>query len=738
MENKCLDELATEAGIASEFINAYGKPQAIPAEIRHRILHAMNADIPVERPVFHSNTSTQTASLPDVIVLLQGQEINLPLDDTNSYQWQIQTEQGEVFHSRCQYHFTLSTILPLGYHTLTLIPEVEPESSSQRQSNPARSMQPQSVQLIVAPERCYEPQAITHGEKLWGACIQLYTLRSEKNWGIGDFADLKFMLQKLAQYGGAFVGLNPLHAIYPAMPENASPYSPSSRHWLNIIYIAVNQVEDFKCSPEAQAWWQLPETQLKLQQTRETEWVDYSTVMALKMSALRLAYPHFKSRLAADPQQTRFQQFVRKGGKNLYFQAAYDALHHKLYEENNTYWGWPVWPEKYREPESEAVKAFCDTHSEEVAFFLWLQWLADIQLAECFSTSQANHMPIGIYRDLAVGVAQGGSETWCNRDIYCTKASVGAPPDILGPKGQNWGLPPMNPHVLKAQAYQPFIELLRSNMRHCGALRIDHVMSLLRLWWIPQGETADKGVYVSYPVEDLLAILALESQRNQCLVIGEDLGIVPEEIVDKLRVRGVYSYKVFYFERNDKGEYRAPNEYPVQAMATITTHDLPTLRGFWQKGDLTLGESIGLYPNKALLAELYAERKRCKQALLASLKRHGYLSELEIMPTEANLLSSQQATTQKSTLQESILQKESELPMSAPINQGIHRYIAHSHCALLGLQPEDWLDMANPVNIPGTTTEYPNWRHKLTVTLEALFADEHINQLLQTVNEYRK
>ncbi|MEQ1967720.1 4-alpha-glucanotransferase [Xenorhabdus nematophila] len=713
MENKSLDHLATEAGIASEYINAYGKPQAIPAEIRHRILEAMSMNIPVERPV-----SSRMPALPNVKVITQGQTATLPLNEAGNYQWQIYTEQGEIFHGHCQQQFTLPIGLPLGYHTLTLIPEVEQENRPQQQS----------IQLIVAPERCYEPKALTQGGKLWGACVQLYTLRSENNWGIGDFGDLKSMLQELAQHGGAFVGLNPLHAIYPAMPENASPYSPSSRHWLNIIYIAVNQVEDFKQSACAQAWWQSPATQKKLQQAREAEWVDYTTVMTLKMDALRLAYPQFKRLPDDDLRHINFQEFVLKGGTNLYSQAVYDALHHQLYRENNTYWGWPVWPEKYREPDSEAVKAFCHSHLQEVAFFLWLQWLADTQLAECFTTSQNNNMPIGIYRDLAVGVAQGGAETWCNRTIYCTKASIGAPPDILGPRGQNWGLPPMNPHILKVQAYQPFIELLRSNMRHCSALRIDHVMSLLRLWWIPQGETADKGVYVYYPVDDLLAILALESQRNHCMVIGEDLGIVPEEIVDKLRERGVYSYKVFYFERNEHGEYRSPNEYPVQAMATITTHDLPTLRGFWQGRDLTLGESIGLYPDKTLLAELYAERKRCKQALLESLDRHGYLSELNPLLKENIPLSLQQTT----------LQEQAEQTISASINLGVHCYTAHSNCALLGLQPEDWQDMANPVNIPGTTTEYPNWRRKLTRTLEAMFADKQINQLLQTVSEYRK
>ena len=217
-------------------------------------------------------------------------------------------------------------------------------------------------------------------------------------------------------------------------------------------------------------------------------------------------------------------------------------------------------------------------------------------------------MPIGLYRDLAVGVAEGGAETWCDRELYCLKASVGAPPDILGPLGQNWGLPPMDPHVMAARGYQPFIDLLRANMTSCGALRIDHVMALLRLWWIPYGETADRGAYVKYPVDDLLAVLALESQRHRCMVIGEDLGTVPVEIVGKLRDSGVYSYKVLYFESDGEHHFRAPQAYPVQAMATITTHDPPTLRGYWQSGDLTLGNRLGLYPDAEILRELFADQ----------------------------------------------------------------------------------------------------------------------------------
>ncbi|PHM64787.1 4-alpha-glucanotransferase [Xenorhabdus stockiae] len=708
MENKSLDDLATEAGIVTEYINAYGKPQAIPSQIRHRILQAMGENIPVKRPV--SDPSVLT--LPTVKILIIGQSFTFNLNTSAQYQWQIQTEQGINLRGNCQYQLTLPASLPLGYHTLSLIPSSSPKDAVQRHV----------MQIIIAPERCYEPESLIKGSKLWGACIQLYTLRSETNWGMGDFGDLKKMLRELAQRGGAFIGLNPLHAMYPVMPENASPYSPSSRHWLNIIYIDVSQVEDFQSSTNAQEWWMMPETQHRIQSVRQTEWVDYSSVMALKMTALRLTYQQFNTRNDTDPLYLSFRQFINQGGKSLYSQAVYDALHYKLYSESHTYWGWPIWPEKYRDPDSDTVLKFCHSHPQEVEFFLWLQWIADRQLADCLRESKNHAMPIGIYRDLAVGVAQGGSETWGNRELYCMEASIGAPPDIMGPLGQNWGLPPMNPHILQAQNYQPFIQLLRSNMRHCGALRIDHVMALLRLWWIPQGETAAQGAYVHYPVDDLLAILALESQRHCCMVIGEDLGIVPEEIVGKLRDRGIYSYKVFYFERDGQGEFKPPEKYQTQAMATITTHDLPTLGGFWQSGDLKLGESIGLYPDKALLTELYNEREHCKQKLLQSLNHRGYLSESANI---ANTLTS---------LQPKI--SSSQIPTS--VNQGIHYYLASCTSALLGLQPEDWLSMENPVNVPGTTMEYPNWRRKLTVTLEDMFKNTDINNLLETIDKHRR
>ena len=688
MESKRLDNAALAAGISPDYINAHGKPQSIGADTKRRLLDAMH------RPATDSVAATP---IPNVMVLTYGKKMALPVSGSGEFSWILTTEEGQQHHGKASggKNLSLPTRLPEGYHSLTL----------------TQDDQRWHCRVIIAPERCYEPQPLQEAKKLWGACVQLYTLRSENNWGIGDFGDLKAMLPEVAKRGGAFIGLNPIHALYPANPESASPYSPSSRRWMNVIYIDVNALEDFRLSDEAQAWWKLPATQQKLKAARDAEQVDYTAVTELKMTALRMAWKRFAKR--HDEPMAAFRYFVDKEGESLYWQAAFDALHAHQVKEDKLRWGWPAWPKAYQNIESPEVHAFCQQHADEVDFYLWLQWLAYTQFAECWETSQRDAMPIGLYRDLAVGVAEGGAETWCDRELYCLKASVGAPPDILGPLGQNWGLPPMDPHIIAARAYEPFIELLRANMKNCGALRIDHVMSVLRLWWIPYGETADHGAYVQYPVDALLSILALESKRHRCMVIGEDLGTVPVEIVGKLRKSGVYSYKVLYFENDSEKTFRAPKAYPEQSMAVATTHDLPTLRGYWESGDLTLGNALGLYPDADVLRGLYQDRELAKQGLLDALHKYGAL------PKRAG-------------------HKASLMSMTSTLSRGMQRYIADSNSALLGLQPEDWLQMSAPVNIPGTSTEYPNWRRKLTTTLEAMFADESVNKLIKDLDKRRK
>ena len=686
MKEKQLEQAASAAGIAPSYINAKGEVQAIGEETRQQLLAIM--DYP---------TKQKAPPLPPAKVFRGPGNRELTVKGRGQFHWQLITEKGKTFTGDVAGGdvLTLPPRLPQGYHELTL----------------SKGKQQWNSRIIITPRRCYEPEALRAGEKRWGALVQLYTLRSENNWGIGDFGDLEKMLIGIAERGGDFIGLNPLHALYPANPEGASPYSPSSRRWLNILYIDVAQVEDFQQSKAAQRWWKTAKTRRALEKARSSEWVDYTTVAQLKLEALRLAWTQFSQRDAPDSAMQAFEAFVQEGGDNLWYQAAYDALQFEKSADEAQGVGWRSWPEAWQNTQLPAVQRWCEEHIDEIRCWMWLQWLAQTQFAQCWQRCQQLGMAVGLYRDLAVGVAESSAETWHDPELYRMKASVGAPPDRLGPLGQNWGLPPMDPHVMLARGYQPFIDLLRANMRDCGALRIDHVMAMLRLWWIPYGESADKGAYVFYPVDDLLAIMALESQRQRCMVIGEDLGTVPKEIVGKLRNSGIFSWKVLWFEQQRNGAYRLPQSWPRQSIASASTHDLPTLSGFWDAGDFALGEKLGLYPNETVLQQLHEQRAQQKQALLQALRQAGALAE-----------------NSEETRDET---------MTPALNQAIHRFLAKTNSALLGLQPEDWLGMTTPVNVPGTVDEYPNWRRRLTLTIEALFQDEEVNRLLKEVSQQR-
>lgn len=689
MNSMVLDRAAERAGIIPEYVDAWGQRKSISQETKRQLMAAMAG---------LSEDPDREAPLPPVWVVRIGLETPLRVALTAPAAWELIEESGRRHQGKtANRRITLPAALPAGYHLLTL----------------HGGEQQWSCRVIVAPPRCYEPPALLAGNKLWGACVQLYTLRSRHNWGIGDFGDLALMIEGTARNGGAFVGLNPIHALYPSAPGWASPYSPSSRRWLNILYIDVGALEDFQQSAVAQEWLALPQTQQTLAALRADDLVAYPQVTECKLAALTFAYAQFNTRAPDDPQRGEFAAFIQDGGDSLRHQATFDALHRYLTREGHPSAGWQQWPQEYQRADSAAVREFCQRHQNEILFFSYLQWQAARQFDACFRLSRRLDMPIGLYRDLAVGVSEGGMETWSDSTLYCLAASVGAPPDKLGPQGQNWCLPPQDPNVLIARAYEPFIAMLRANMRHCGALRIDHVMSLLRLWWIPRGQTAQHGAYVSYPVDDLLAVLALESHRQQCMVIGEDLGTVPREITGKLRAAGVYSYKVLLFERTDATHFRPPDEYVGQAMATLTTHDLATLRGYWQQEDLRLGQQLDIYPSQEVYNSLLDDRQKARQALLAAL--HAW----KCVPAKMSI-------------------DAARVMMSPLLNRGLHRYVAQSHSALLGLQPEDWLDMALPVNVPGTTDQYPNWRRKLTREVAEMFDDPTVARLLAEVDRLRK
>ncbi|MCX8018233.1 MAG: 4-alpha-glucanotransferase, partial [Rhodocyclaceae bacterium] len=466
--------------------------------------------------------------LPPVMVVRAGAPLCIPLGELGAaglWRWKITREDGTTAEGWLDAHARLE--LPaqtaLGYHRLELT------QGALRHAMP----------LIVVPARCHQPEGFAAGQRGWGLAVQLYGLRSERNWGIGDFGDLARLIDWVGRAGGAAVGVNPLHALFPDHPAHISPYSPSHRGFVNVLYLDVEALPELATCEPAQRRLASADFQARLSALRAAPTVDYPGVAAAKFELLELLFAHFRARGGERAQA--FAQWRAAAGEPLERFARYCALqaHFRASEDA---WGWPAWPPAYRDPDSPAIAQFARQHAETITWHAWLQWLADGQLRAIAAQAQALGMAVGLYEDLAIGANPGGAEIWANQPAFADGAHAGAPPDEINLMGQDWGLPPFVPQRLREAAYAPFIAILRANMKHAGALRIDHVMGLMRLFWVPANQPASEGAYVHYPFEDLLGLVALESQRNACLVIGEDLGTVPEGFRERLFDAGVLSY----------------------------------------------------------------------------------------------------------------------------------------------------------------------------------------------------
>jgi malto-oligosyltrehalose synthase/4-alpha-glucanotransferase len=568
--------------------------------------------------------------------------------------------------------------------------------------------------LVVAPETCYLPVAVQGEGRIFGPTAQLYTLRSQRDWGVGDFTDLRLVLEQWSQRGAAIVGLNPLHALFPHDLARASPYSPSSRLFFNVLYLDPEQIEEFHESAEAQRLAVSAEFLARLKALRADELVDYPGVAAVKMQILELLYATFRGHLdTGGARAPEFRVFQAREGEQLHRHALFEALQEHFHRADPNVWGWPVWPEGYRDPAAEAVAQFAQANLSRVEFYEWLQWQCDRQLHSIGLRAYELGLGVGLYGDLAVSIDRSGAEAWANQDLYAISAGVGAPPDHYNPAGQNWGLPPPIPERLRTTGYAPFIATLRANMRHTGALRIDHVMVLMRLYWIPEGTPNAQGAYVHYPLEDLLGILALESQRNQCMVIGEDLGTVPDEMRHAMEDYGVLSYRLLYFERRDGGEFKAPAEYPAAALVAASTHDLPTVAGYWAGRDLQRRLELGLYPNEEAHQQHILERAQERARLLLALQREG------LLPPGMTL---DPAATPE---------------MTPELMRAVHVYLARAPSKVLMVQLEDVLGTLDQVNVPGTTDQYPNWRRKLPLELERWPGEERFPALCAAIEAQR-
>ena len=577
----------------------------------------------------------------------------------------------------------LGVALPAGYHRLQLLEGDRPLGEAL---------------VIAAPARCYCPEELADGRRVWGPAVQLYSLKSERNWGIGDFSDLGRLIEDWAALGAGIIGLNPLHALFPPVPRHASPYSPSSRERLNVLYLDVEAIEDFRDCAPAQQLVRSAQFQARLANLRGTPLVDYDAVAAAKFEVLELLWTCFRAgELGGASQRWRaFREFQRRGGAALRRHALFEALHAEFHAADPSKWGWQHWPPECRTSDEASIQRLASPRLERVEFREYLQWQAEQQLARLAERCEVLGMVPGLYLDLAVSVDRAGSDTWSNAGAYALETSVGAPPDEFNPKGQDWGLPPLRPDRLRADGYADLRRALVANMRDAGAIRIDHVMGLMRLFWIPRSAGAVQGGYVHYACDELLAIVALESHRNRCLVIGEDLGTVPDEARAGLTRIGVLSYRLLYFERGDDGAFRSAAHYPADALVAVSTHDLATLAGWWEGRDLRIRRELGLFPENSTYEKQLVDRAQERVRLMLALEHAGLLPG------------------------DTVVDSTGSQSLTAALAEAVHAFVAASPSRVMMVQLEDALGAIEQANLPGTTGEQPNWRRKLPETLERM------------------
>jgi len=698
-----LDRLAELAGIEPEYWDIWGNHHPLSVGSKRNLLAALGIRAGTDEAVLASIRELKEAPwrrpLPPVTVVREGERIgfavSLPAEAADGTVACEVTEEDGAHHAfsfrpadaplsatqavdgrLLQQRFVeIPVPLPLGYHVVRL-----------------DEVSDQPMHLIVAPRRCYLPESLADGGKTWGITAHLYTLRSERNWGIGDLTDLADLVDVCSDLGASLIGLNPLHALFSRHPEFASPYSPSSRVFLSTIYLDVEAIADFAECAEARAM--VAAMAKELAATRESKVVKYRAVVAHKQKVLSLLHDSFRRKHLAgngsDARARDFERFRRQDGERFRRFALFEALSERFDGEP-----WQQWPEAYRQPDSAEVVAFSRDRQARVEFFEYMQWQTDLQLAEAARRVRERGVAIGLYGDLAIGAAADGADAWSAQDVIVNQASVGAPPDPFNMKGQDWGTPPLHPLTLREMAYEPFIAIVRANMRHYGALRIDHAMGLLHLFWIPSGELPATGGYVKYPFEDLLGILALESHRNRCLVIGEDLGTVPDGFRERMAAMNILSYKVLYFEK-DGDRFKRPREYPKLALACIATHDLATLSGFWRSTDILLKEKLNLYPSPEDERNELRDRSHDRGLLLDALAKEGLLPN-GVNPDDPD-----------------------GTPLTPALAAAIHGYLARSPACVMMVQIDDLMEEPEQINLPGTVDERPNWRRRLSMTADRL------------------
>jgi 4-alpha-glucanotransferase len=628
MSDESLRDLARVAGLAPEWTDASGRAMTVPTQTLRIVLAALGMPSDGDR-IAESRRALANQEPAPLLVVRPGDRISLGsarralllLEDGAEMECAVAAgENGETF-----------VTMPdrTGYHA------IETDRGLRR--------------VAVTPSRCFSlPQ-----RRRLALAVQLYSLRGGHTRGFGDLAALGTFAQSAASQGVDAVAISPIHALFLAAPENFGPYSPSSRFFLNPLY-ADTGVPGGGDPADSLVYW--PNA------ARE------------KIAALRAAFARFRQA----PAPAAFTAFCAEQGEALVRHARFEALHAHLQCAD-----WHAWPAAYRDPASPEVNDFSRLHKDDVDFHIFLQWLTAAGLEAAQRRACDAGMEIGLIADLAVGMDSRGSHAWAAPDDLLSGLSIGAPPDIFNPQGQNWGLTALSPTALRRSGYHAFISTLRAVMRHCGGVRIDHAMGLCRLWLVPEGADAAEGVYLHYPMRELLGLIALESRRHSAIVIGEDLGTVPEGFRQAARETGLLGMEVLWFQRDHHG-YFAPEHWSRDAAALTTTHDLPTVAGWWSGHDIDWLERLGRRSSQTDPAAERRARAHDRELLWSAMAHAGSVTGAPPAPQD-----------------------------SASVVEGTLDFVGRSACELALVPIEDVLALSEQPNIPGTTTEHPNWRRRL-------------------------
>lgn len=662
MSEANLEILASRAGLAVDWIDANGRPQRVNPDALRAVLkglgHPADTDADIDASLLELEQAQQDKHLPPLMTVDSGDGLDLARYFEPDTLCRVNLENGEALELRLDGDAVLPGVIALGYHQVHINDQV--------------------FTLAVAPTHCYSvADAVdTQPARAWGLSAQLYSLRRLGDGGFGDTLALEHLVRSAAERGADALAISPMHAMFSADTGRFSPYSPSSRLFLNSLYASPSCIlgeRDVRNAIEALG------LEEELHTLEQHSLIDWPSAANAKQRLLRALYEDFRH--GQHPQHADFLSFRQAGGEALENHCRFEAVQAQRAAAGEDL-DWRHWPEEWRNPASPALVHFAEDNREEIGYFAFAQWLIARCLERAQQAARGSGMGVGLIADLAVGADGGGSQAWSRQDELLSGLTVGAPPDILNRAGQGWGISAFSPEGLKRNGFRAFIEMLRANFAHAGGLRIDHVMGLQRLWVIPMDASPREGAYLYYPVDDLLRLLALESHRHKAIVLGEDLGTVPDGLREKLSGRSILGMRVLLFEQGHDGQFNPILDWPDNALATTSTHDLPTLNGWWHSRDIDWNIQLGLID--APTVEQWSEhRLRERQALRQALSQdpQNFVEEIR---------------------------NETDHMIDASV-----RYLGHTRAPLVLLPLEDALGLEEQANLPGTTDTHPNWRRRL-------------------------